>query len=40
MLDAIDYSETYGEICPANWRKGDKAMVASAAGLKEWSASR
>ncbi len=40
LLDAIDFSEANGELCPANWKKGEKAMVASAAGLKEWAASK
>ena len=26
LIDALQYSEEYGEVCPANWRKGDKAM--------------
>ena len=36
LLDAVDYSEQYGEVCPANWKKGDKAMKPTAAGLKEF----
>ena len=40
LLDAVDFSEEYGEVCPANWHKGEKAMQASAAGLKEWAASK
>ena len=36
LLDAVDYSEQHGEVCPANWKKGDKAMKPSAAGLKEY----
>jgi peroxiredoxin (alkyl hydroperoxide reductase subunit C) len=36
LLDAIDFSEEHGEVCPANWKKGDKAMVPTAAGLKEF----
>ena len=26
LVDALQYSEEHGEVCPANWRKGDKAM--------------
>ena len=26
VVDAIDYAETHGEVCPANWKKGEKAM--------------
>lgn len=36
LLDAIDYTEQHGEVCPANWKKGEKAMRPTAAGLKEY----
>lgn len=36
VLDAIDFSEEHGEVCPANWKKGEKAMKPTAAGLKEY----
>ena len=36
LLDAIDYSEEHGEVCPANWKKGEKAMKPTAEGLKEY----
>jgi len=26
LLDALQYSEEHGEVCPANWHKGEKAM--------------
>ena len=26
MIDALQYSEEYGEVCPANWKKGDRAL--------------
>ena len=26
LLDAIDHTEKHGEVCPANWKSGDKAM--------------
>jgi peroxiredoxin 2/4 len=37
LLDAVDYSEEHGEVCPANWKKGAKAMKPTAEGLKEYS---
>jgi peroxiredoxin (alkyl hydroperoxide reductase subunit C) len=40
VVDAIDFSETHGEVCPANWKKGEKAMKPNAAGLKEYVKSR
>src|SRR5215468_6584326 len=36
VLDAVDFSEEHGEVCPANWKKGEKAMKPTAAGLKEF----
>ncbi|HEX4997929.1 MAG TPA: peroxiredoxin [Terriglobia bacterium] len=40
LLDAIDYSEEHGEVCPANWKKGDKAMKPTDSGLKEYMRAR
>jgi peroxiredoxin (alkyl hydroperoxide reductase subunit C) len=34
VLDAMQYHEEHGEVCPANWKKGDKALKASNEGLK------
>lgn len=36
MVDALQYYEEHGEVCPANWHKGDKAMKATQEGLKEF----
>ena len=36
LLDAIDFSEEHGEVCPANWKKGDKAMKPTAESLKQY----
>lgn len=36
MVDALQYFEEYGEVCPANWHKGDKAMKASHEGVAEY----
>jgi peroxiredoxin (alkyl hydroperoxide reductase subunit C) len=36
LLDAVDFSEEHGEVCPANWKKGEKAMKPTDAGLKEY----
>ena len=40
VLDAVDFSEKHGEVCPANWHKGEKAMKPSSDGLKAYVASR
>lgn len=36
VLDAIQYHEEHGEVCPANWRKGEKAMKPDAKGVAEY----
>ena len=36
VLDAVDFSEEHGEVCPANWKKGDKAMKPTAESLKQY----
>lgn len=36
MVDALQYFEKHGEVCPANWKKGDKAMKASKEGLEAY----
>lgn len=36
MVDALQFTEKHGEVCPANWRQGDKAMRADQGGLKEY----
>ena len=38
MLDALQYTEKYGEVCPANWRHGDEAMKATAEGVASYLA--
>lgn len=40
LLDAIDYTEEHGEVCPANWKKGEKAMKPNFDGLKEYSSGK
>jgi peroxiredoxin (alkyl hydroperoxide reductase subunit C) len=38
MLDALQYTEKYGEVCPANWHEGEDAMKADADGVAEYLA--
>ncbi len=33
MVDALQYTEAHGEVCPANWKKGEDAMTPSAEGV-------
>lgn len=36
LFDALQYHEVHGEVCPAGWQKGDKGMVATAAGVANY----
>ncbi|TCD48651.1 peroxiredoxin [Chlorobium sp. N1] len=36
MVDALQFTEQFGEVCPANWNKGDKAMKPTDEGLKDF----
>lgn len=36
MVDALQFFEENGEVCPANWTKGDEGMVASFEGVAEY----
>jgi alkyl hydroperoxide reductase subunit AhpC len=36
VIDAVDFSEQHGEVCPANWKTGDKAMKPTAESLKQY----
>lgn len=38
MVDALQFTEEHGEVCPANWKEGDKAMKPTESGLKEYFA--
>lgn len=38
LLDALQFHEQYGEVCPANWRPGEKAMKPTADGVAEYLA--
>jgi len=36
MVDALQHNEEKGEVCPANWEKGDDAMNASFKGVADY----
>ena len=38
LVDALQFHETHGDVCPANWREGDEAMKPSAKGVAEYLA--
>lgn len=33
VIDALQFTEKHGEVCPANWKKGDAGMKASPEGV-------
>lgn len=38
LVDALQFFEEHGEVCPAGWNKGDKGMQASAEGVAAYLA--
>jgi len=36
ILDALQFTEKYGEVCPANWTPGKEAMKPTAEGVAEY----
>jgi peroxiredoxin (alkyl hydroperoxide reductase subunit C) len=36
MVDALQFFENNGEVCPANWQKGDDGMTASFDGVADY----
>ena len=36
MVDALQFVEENGEVCPANWMKGKEGMTASHDGVAEY----
>lgn len=38
MVDALQFFEQHGEVCPAGWNKGDKGMKATPAGVASYLA--
>ena len=39
MVDALQFTEKHGEVCPAGWNKGKAGMKASTTGVAEYLAS-
>lgn len=37
VIDAIQFNEKYGEVCPVNWKKGEDGMKPSQRGLEEYA---
>lgn len=38
MVDALQFTEEHGEVCPAGWNKGKAGMKASTAGVADYLA--
>ena len=38
MLDALQFTEKHGEVCPANWRDGEEGMKPTAEGVASYRA--
>ena len=38
LVDALQFHEEHGEVCPAGWTKGDKGMDATPAGVASYLA--
>jgi peroxiredoxin (alkyl hydroperoxide reductase subunit C) len=36
IIDAWKYYQQYGEVCPANWNKGDEAMKPTQEGVEKY----
>lgn len=39
LVDALQFHEVNGEVCPAGWQKGDRGMTASTEGVASYLAS-
>jgi peroxiredoxin (alkyl hydroperoxide reductase subunit C) len=40
MIDALQFNEEFGEVCPANWKKGEKALKATQEGIASYLSER
>lgn len=36
LVEALQFTEEHGEVCPAGWKKGDKGMTASPEGVAKY----
>jgi len=36
LLDALQYVEQYGQVCPANWSAGEKALIPTVQGVEKY----
>jgi len=40
MVDALQFNEEHGEVCPAGWQKGETGMKPTAEGVAEYLSSK
>ena len=40
MVDALQYTEEHGEVCPAGWQKGEEGMTPTADGVADYLSSK
>ncbi|PKL87720.1 MAG: alkyl hydroperoxide reductase [Ignavibacteriae bacterium HGW-Ignavibacteriae-2] len=40
LVDALQFTEKYGEVCPAGWQNGDSGMKATSNGVAEYLAEK
>ena len=38
MVDALEFHESHGDVCPANWKAGEEAMTPTAEGVADYLA--
>ena len=36
VIDALQFTEEHGEVCPADWRKGEKGLKATQEGIASY----
>ncbi len=39
LVDALQFAEEHGEVCPAGWQKGDDGMTPTTEGVAEYLSS-
>ena len=40
LIEALQFTEEHGEVCPANWKKGDKSLVPTQEGISSYLAEK
>ena len=36
LVDALQFTEEHGEVCPANWKEGEDGMVPTFEGVADY----